>query len=492
MLITMGISLYTSRIILQSLGVQDFGIYNLTSGIISIFVFLNGSLIDATQRFLTFEIGKGDSGNVREVFSICIFLHFLLGAFVALMAEPVGLWMIHNKLLIPAERLEAAEWIFHFSVVSMFLIFTTVPYNAMIISHERMKAFALLSLFETILRFLVAVVLFQVENYDRLIVYGGLLLLIQLAIRVLYLVYCRRNFKEARVQMHLNAKKMREIGGFATWTIFGNLSYVCVTQGLNILLGMFFLPVVNAARGIAVQVQSSINTFVNNFQFALTPQITKHYAAGNLIEMHALLFRGIRYSFFLLLLPLIPIILECDSILTLWLKTVPQYTVNFTRLILLTTVFSCLSHPLSVGAKATGNIKRFEIYVEAIRVLVIPVSYILLRNGCRPEVVFVSYLAVEFISFLNNIWLTHRLIAFSLHSFLSNCVKPMLRVLCFALVLPSLIYWFAPISNIRFFSIFIVSICWTLFMIWKFGLLDDESGIIKTKLFNIIHNHGLK
>ena len=301
MIITMAVSLFTSRVILQTLGVDDFGIYNLVGGITAMFQILNGTLADATQRYITVEIGKGDDGSINKIFSICLLLHVILGIIIVVIAEPLGLWMIHNKLIIPTDRIGAATWILHFSVISLFVVIISVPYNALIIAHEKMEAFAMISIIEAVGKLLIVYALL-IGHMDRLILYGVLMLLMQTGIRYLYTSYCNRNFSESKFHYYWDNGLVKEMSGFASWTIIGNMAFICVTQGISIILGMFFFPVVNAARGIAVQVQTAMLTFVKNFQTAINPQITKTYASGNISETHSLIFRSSRFSFFLVMI----------------------------------------------------------------------------------------------------------------------------------------------------------------------------------------------
>jgi len=296
MIIIMAVSLFTSRVILQTLGVDDFGLYNLVGGITAMFQFLNGTLADATQRYITVEIGKGENGNVNKIYSLCLLLHILLGIIIVLIAEPIGLWLIHNKLIIPFNRLDAVIVVFHLSVISLFISIITVPYNALIIAHEKMNAFAIISIVEAIGRLMIAYSLL-ISLIDKLILYSLLILLLQFFIRVLYSFYCKRHFEESKFRFYWDKGLVKELFSFASWTIIGNLAYISVTQGITLLFGLFFLPVVNAARGIAVQVQSAISTFVKNFQTAINPQITKTYASGNTSEMYSLIFRSSRFSF---------------------------------------------------------------------------------------------------------------------------------------------------------------------------------------------------
>ena len=481
MIILMLISLYTSRVILKTLGVDDFGIYNLVGGVVAMFQFLNGTLADATQRYITVEIGREDQGDVNKIFSTSLLLHVLLGLLIIVIAEPVGLWLIFNKLLIPPDRLNAAIWVFHFSVVSLFILIISVPYNALIIAHERMKAFAMISIVETIGKLLIVYALL-IGKMDRLILYGFLMSLMQLFVRCLYTHYCRRNFVESKFILCWDKRLIMELSSFASWTIIGNTAYICVTQGISVLFGMFFLPAVNAARGIAVQVQNALSTFVKNFQTAVNPQITKNYASGNISEMHLLIFRSSRFSFFLVLIPLVPIFLEIDIILKVWLKIVPQYTSEFVRLIILVTWMNSLANPLAVAIKATARIREYELFSASIKLFVIPISYWLLLQGYSPIIVFVVYLFIEMIAYISNLLITCKFVRVSFHVYFNDVILRVAMVSLASFILPTSIWLFLDSSWQRFLIIIVVSLFCSMYSIYLIGLSEHE----KKYVYNLI------
>lgn len=477
----MTITLFTSRVILQTLGVDDFGIYNVVGGIIMIFSFLNASFSEGTQRFITYELGRGTSGNVQKVFSVCVFLHIILGIIIVLIAEPVGLWFIKNKLLIPDTRTTAAIYIYQFSIIAAFLVIVNVPFYALIIAHERMKAFAFISIIEAVIKLLIAYALVLGNDFDRLILYGILMLLSQVLVQIIYFAYCRTKITESKVTFCFDSFMFKKIGKFSSWTIIGSLAYMGVTQGLNLLLGTFFFSSVNAARGIAVQVQNAVNTFVKNFQIAINPQITKSYAAGHISETHSLVFRSARYSFFLLLFPILPILLEINMILSVWLKTVPIYTADFVRVILMISWVNCLGNPLGIAAKASGQIKLFELCAATIKIFVIPCSYVALKFGCPPVSVFIVYLLLEFIALLSNIYITSRLIHYKISHYYRQVFLRIILVVIIAPILPLLCFKAMDASILRFVTILFVSTISSIITIYYLGLLPDEKLFFQTK-----------
>lgn len=383
------ISLYTSRVILNTLGVEDYGINNVVSGFIGMLGFLSGSLGAASSRFITYDLGIGDMVTMKRTFGNIVTIHLLLAVMILIFGETIGLWFVLNKLQIPENRMTAALWVYQFSIFSFMLSIVSVPYNATIIAHERMKAFAYISIVDAILKLLI-VYLLVIIPYDKLIIYAILFFCIQVFDRVVYGVYCYRHFEETKTKLAFNKKLFKEIFSFAVWTMNGNLAVIGYTQGINVLLNMFFGPVVNAARGIAVQVQTVVQNFCNNFQMALNPQLTKSYAQKDLAHMQQLLKVSSKFSFFLLYIISLPLMLEAPLVLKWWLGIVPEHTINFLRLILCSSMLVALSNPLVVSVHATGKIKKFQAIEGTMLLCIVPIAYVLLKLfGIRPEYVFV-------------------------------------------------------------------------------------------------------
>lgn len=474
MVIVMLVTLYTSRVILMSLGVQDFGIYNLVFGVVAIFNVVNGALTDASQRFITFELGRGKNADVNIVFSHTIILHFLLAIAIVAIAESGGLWFMYNKLIIPEDRVAAAFWIFQFALASLFILIISVPYNALIIAHERMKAFAFISIIDVVAKLVAAFLLLIEGPYDKLIMYGFLMLISQIIQRILYTIYCRREFPSIRFHFYWNTQKIVELLKFATWTIYGNLAYIGTTQGISVLLGMFFLPVVNAARGIAVVVQGAVDSFVRSFQTAVNPQITKSYAAKEIEKTVNLVFNSSKYSFYLMLLPLVPLILETNYILHIWLTEVPDYTVAFVRYALVVSLFSTMRNPMEVAVKATGEIKHFELMVYTAKILTLPIGYAFLLYGHQPTTVFGIQTALEVIALLFGIKITSKSLMTSHISFYKSVLARVLPTLIIAFIAPSLLVVALPEGLLRLAAVIIVSILWTCFTICLIGISRDD------------------
>lgn len=485
MLFIMGITLYTSRVILNILGVQDYGIYNLVGGIIVLFNFVSSSLSVATQRFITFEIGKQSEGSVSEVFSTCLILHVVLGIILIIVAEPIGIWVINNKLSIPIERLDASLWIFQFSIVSMFIMIIYIPYNALIVAYERMSAFAYISIVEAVLKLLIVYIL-TLFDYDRLITYGALMLTVQLTIRFLYTLYCNHYLSEVKFTWRIQKKTVKTISSFAGSSVLGNISYISYTQGLNIMLGMFYLPVVNAARGIAMQVQGAVLSFVSSFQTAINPQITKTYAVGDLKDMHDLIFRSSRFSFYLLMCVTLPLILETSTVLKLWLGMVPDYTVIFVRLILLTTWINSIANPLIVSVKASGKVWQYESVVAVILLLILPISFVFLYIGFDAWIVFVVHLIMEVVAQTARITISSRLVGFLLHDYIELVLMKILYTCFVGSLIPLILYWCLPEGMATFFIISVVSVLSSIISVYFVGLTKEEIYYFNNKLLSLL------
>lgn len=431
MLFIMAVNLYTSRIILQTLGVVDYGIFNVVAGIITMLGFITGPLGGTASRYITFALGEGNLEKLKSVFGSTLMVHIIMSVLLLIIAESFGLWFVMNKLVIPSTRFTAALWIYQFSVITAIVSLLSVPYNATIIAHEKMNAFAYISIFEVLAK-LVSVILLKVIFFDHLIVYGALLLVIQLVIRVIYTLYCKRKFVECKYPLIWRWPLIRELFAYASWCSLGYLAVVGYTQGLNILLNMFFGPVVNAARAIAVQVQSAILQLCANFQMALNPQITKSYASGDLEYMHKLIYYSSKYSYFIMIIIIIPLMLNIQYVLGLWLGKVPDHTVNFIRLTLVIALLECLKNPILTAIHATGKIKYFQTIEGICLISIVPIAFLFLHfTNAVPEIVFKVYLFVELFTQLIRLIIILPRIEMSFIPYIKRVLLPIFEVSLF-------------------------------------------------------------
>ncbi|MBO5979112.1 MAG: lipopolysaccharide biosynthesis protein, partial [Bacteroidales bacterium] len=388
MLVLMLIGFYTSRVVLGALGESDYGVYNVIGGVVAMFTVISGALNSAISRFITFELGKDDgngednsisrASQLNKVYSTAVLIQAAIALIVAAVAEPVGIWFINNEMTIAPERIPAATWVLHFSVLSFVINLLSVPQMASITAHERMSAYAYIGLLDGFLRLMVAFLILRAP-FDRLISYAALMAVVVLVVRIAYGVYCRRNFEECRFRPVFDARLVREMFSFAGWNFIGVSSGVLRDHGGNILVNLFFGPAMNAARGVAMQVFTALQGFVTNFMTAVNPQITKSYAAGEKEYMFSLMRKSSRMAYYLLLIIALPVLFNIGKLLDLWLDEVPQMSVGFARLFLILALSESLSGPLMTGMLATGKIRNYQILVGGLIMMNFPVSCLFLK-----------------------------------------------------------------------------------------------------------------
>ena len=447
MILIMGVTLYTSRVVLRALGDVDYGLFNVVGGVIVVLGFLTGSLSGASSRFITYALGKNDMEEVKKTFSTICCIHLLFAAGIVVLGETAGLWFVYHKMVIPAERMTAALWVYHCSVATSAAAIVSVPYNALIIARERMSAFAYVSLAEALLKLLAAWTLLY-TGYDKLVIYAVLYLGIQLLVRLLYGGYCSRHFAESRAPLRWDGKTVKEIIVYAGWTVNGQMAVVGYTQGINILLNLFFGPVVNAARAIAVQVQTATMMFVQNFQTAIRPQIIKSCSAGDFAYMHTLVIASSKYGFFLMLLLIFPLVLCIEPVLRLWLGQVPAHTVEFAKIVLYIGLLEPFSLSLISAIHATGDIKKFQLFEATSLLTIVPISYLLLKTGhASPETVMWVYFFVALFTQAIRIWIVLPKIGMSYLFYLKKIVpRACALIVCFVVPLhffhiPAAVTW---------------------------------------------------
>lgn len=423
MLFMMAVSLYTSRVILHTLGVEDFGIYNVVGGVVAMFSVISGSLSAAISRFITYELGKGDKEKLIRIFSSSVTIQLGLGLIILILAEVIGVWFLNSKMTIPSSRMYAANWVFQLSILTFIINLISVPYNAAIIAHEKMSAFAYISILEVVAKLLIVYMLLW-SPFDKLIFYAVLMASVALIIRFVYGYYCKRHFEECTYHFIFDKELLKKMFGFAGWNFIGASSAILRDQGGNIIINLYCGPTVNAARGIAYQVNAAVQGFVTNFMTALNPQITKSFASGDMKYMKVLMFQGSRLSFYMLLLLSAPIILNTHYILGLWLKLVPEHTVEFVRLVLIYAISESISSPIVTGMLATGNIKKYQIIVGLLQMMNLPISYIFMLYGFAPEMVFVTAIIISQLCLIARLYIAHYALRISLkHFFYASVLK---------------------------------------------------------------------
>ncbi len=487
MLLTMAISLYTSRIVLATLGEVDFGIYNVVGGFVTMFVVISGAMTTATQRFLSFEIGKKEKGNVKSMFSTAVMIHLILAVIILICAETVGIWFLNTHMKFPDDRYVAANWVFQFSLLTFLINVISVPYNAAIIAYEKMKAFAYVSIIEVTLKLLI-VYLLIISPFDKLILYSILLALIAVTVRIIYGIYAKRNFAECSFDWKWNKTYGKNVMSFVSWNLIGSLAGVAKEQGINVLLNIFFGAAVNAARGIAYQVLNAMNGFVNNFQLAMNPQIVKSYAANEKKDMFKLVFRGSKLSYLLLLTLSLPIILEAPFILGIWLKEVPSYTAVFLRLVLITALIDSLSGTLITSMHASGKVRDYQIIVGGISLMTLPIAYCFFKFGYPPYTAMCVGIFISFICHFARLILLHKTIGLPAGSFIKRVTIKVFIISILSSLIPIFVYLNLDENSWTSFCITcIVSLFSTLTFSYLLGLSKNEKIFCKNKAKEIIN-----
>lgn len=393
MMFTMVISLFTSRIILQKLGVDDYGIYQAVGGVVGFLSFINGALATGSSRFLTYALGEGNAEKLKRTFSTTLNIHIIISILVVIVAETIGLWFLYHKMVIAPERMTAAVYTYHLSILTAVFTLTQVPYNATIVAHEKMSIYAYMSIFEVSAKLLVCYLL-AIGGFDRLMMYATLLLSVQVGIMCFYRFYCSRHFEEARFSFSFDKKIFKEIAGFSGWSMFANASIALNSQGVLILLNMFFAPAVVAARAISLQVNMAANQFVSNFRQAANPQIVKKYAAGDYEGSKHLLLESTKYSYYMMYLIALPVCLLAYPMLKLWLGVVPDYTVPFLQIVIIQSLFQVFDTSFYTALYAKGRLRENALTSPTLGFMIFPITYVFFKLGYSPLILSWTSLAV--------------------------------------------------------------------------------------------------
>lgn len=483
MLFIMCVSLYTSRVVLKTLGIMDYGIYNVVGGVVAVFAFINSSMATATQRFITYALGKGDKRYLNNIFSTAIEIHISLSFLIFLLSETIGLWFLYYKMQIPADRLDAAFWVLQFSIATSIIMVLSVPYNATIIANEKMSAFAYISVLEVVLKLLIVYAL-SISPFDNLVIYAFLLLVVQLIIRICYGMYCHKKFKETVYHKVWNKSLFKEMLGFTGWNICGNLAGMLSSQGVDLILNTFFGPTINAARGLAVQVQVAISQLSSNFQMAVNPQITITYAKNELSEMHRLIISCSRFTFYLLYIMSLPIFFLAEDLLKLWLETVPEYTAVFLQLSLIVTIIDSVANPLMIAAQATGKIRKFLTIIAVMALFIAPISYIALKLGAKPYSVYLVHIVICSLIFIVRLYLIKPLIDLDIRKYSITLFKSTIPVILTSIIIVACLGYIIPYNTpfLLICKVFLFIIC-TSILIYIIGLEKNEKAFIKGKIF---------
>lgn len=467
------VSLYTSRMVLSVLGVENYGIYNVVGGIAAMFVTISGTLSGTISRFITFELGRNDKERLQRIFSTSVNVQIGFSLLVMLIGETVGVWFLNNKMDIPSERMYAANWVLQCSLIAFCINMISIPYNALIIAHEKMSAFAYIGITEAIFKLLIVYALY-ISPFDELISYSILTLAVSIIIRLIYGSYCKQHFSESKYSTKLDTKLLKEISKFAGWGFLPSSTGIINTTGINILTNLFFGVTVNAARGISTQVKHAVCNVTDNITNAISPQITKNYAADKREEMKKTIYRSSKFSYFLFLLLALPIMMETDYILNLWLKETPGYTVIFIRLEMLATTTNMLGYTSNTACMATGNVKNFFLITSLIEMVVFPVTWLFFHLGYPPYTPFIAYIFVYIIVLFTKLLIMKSLLNFPVILYVKEVLARITYVTICAVIIPIYCLYVFESSFLRFILIVMVCTICTSVSIYFLGLTKSE------------------
>lgn len=484
MMVVMLVALFTSRVILNTLGATDYGIYNVVGGIVTIVSFLNSALGASTSRFLTFALGEKNIQKQKSTFGACLNLHIGIALLVLILGETVGLWFFYEKMVIPEERMVAAFWVYQFSILTTMVSFTQVPYNASLIAHEEMSIYAYVGLYEAISRLIIAY-LITISPIDKLVFYGLLFLINTIVVQLFYRWYAVKHFEECRFSLVKDKALYKRLLSYGGWDLFGNLALVCQGEGVNLLLNVFFGPVVNAARAIAFQIQGAVTQFVGNFMTAVRPQVIKNYAEGNVDKMYTMTFYAAKFSYILMLALVVPIIYEIRFILGIWLgDAVPEETALFAVIVLMTYTWRTFHIAALMPYHAIGKIKTGNVTIGSLMIATLPIGYVLLKCGCPAYSVFLAIFTVEIVSMFAIYWLIHRYEYFPYKYVFTKILIPCGLVTVFTIIVPAFI---THLMNDGWARLIIVGIATEFSLLLSalyLGLNKEE----RTRIFSFIKN----
>ena len=483
------ISLYTSRVVLRELGVEDYGIYNVVGGIVTMFSFMTATLSTAAQRYLAYELPKNNERRLKETFSLIVLSFGIILVFTFILSEFLGVWFLNTHMNIPSGRMLAANWVLQASIITFILNILTAPYLAVIIAHEQMTVYAYISIIDAILKLSVAYLL-QVILYDKMVVYAVLMVLCTLLITYTLRLYCKKHFTESHYVFFYDANRLKVITAFAWWNTLGALANTLRGQGINILLNLFFNPVINAARAISYQVGGALNLFAINFYTAIRSQIIANYSVGDTKRMHSLIINGSRFTSLLLTVLIVPLILNTEYILGLWLVNIPDYSIIFVRLVLVCTLIEAPLGPLLTGIQATGRMKEYNLIVSTIYLLNIPISYVMLKIGCSPESTFYVTIILIVIAIIPKLLLCQKFYELSIAKYIWEVIIwcSLIGFVCWSLGI--LIQMVFEAYNMAHEAILIViSLLESIMIVLSIGLKSNERKLLYNKIISYERFH---
>lgn len=476
------ITLYTSRVILKVLGASDFGLYNVVGGVVAMLSFLTTAMQASYQRYYAYAIGEGNKEKVLHLLHCSLSVQALLALIIVLIAETLGLWFLNSKMVIDPERMAAANWVYQASIISFVINIFQAPFTAVVTANERMDIFAYISILDVLLK-LGIVFLLQTLGGDKLIAYSFLILLVFVTDISLYIFICIKRFDVTSIKLGRDKQSIRALASFGGWGMMDSLAYTLKSNGLNIVINLFFGTIVNAARGIAYQVLSAVNQFIAAFQNSFRPQMTKSYAAGDIPYLKRIYYSCTKLSYYLIITISLPILLETPYILHLWLGEVPEHTVAFTRLVLVTAFVSAFANPTSGIAYSSGKIKWFTVLVSSVNLLIVPVAYVFLKLGYPAESSMVVSLVLTIIAQVVRLFVVRKLAPMPIMEYIKMVVLPTTAYTILVPILPLAVLFYIPTESfVRFVIITVICMICSLGLTWTVGLTKREKMFMRSKL----------
>ncbi len=483
--VIMALSFFTTRIVLEKLGASDYGVNNVVGGFVSMFTVLNSILQTGTRRFLSLNLGKGDALVLKDTFSTAFVIHLIVGIFVVVLLETFGIWFLNSQLNIDSERMVAANWVFQFSVLTVFLSITQTPYTAAVTSHENFSIYAFMSIFETVAKVAVLFLLIFIPG-DKLIIYSALLLGVSAINISVYRVYCIRKFPECQFTLKVNHNLLKEMVRFSGWSVIANVFQVGNTQGVSILLNIFFSTLVNAARGLATTVTFTISQFVNGFIIAAEPQLVKYYGANDREHFEKLVFNITQYTLFLLAIFAVPVFMEIDYVLKLWLTEVPRYTSEFIKITIISSLVVNSYIMIDKAIIASGHIKQMALIGNTIPVIQLPLVYIFLKLGYSPVVTYIITLVPQFLGMFANLWISKHYINFPSGRFFFQIMVKNSLFIIIACIIPYIVREMMPDGLLRFLVVCSLSVFCTIGIMYSFAMNAETKQMVRQKVIGKI------
>ena len=479
MVIVLGISLYTTRVLLQILGVEDYGVYNVVCGFVSMFGFLNGAMSNGIQRFYNFEYGKNGEDGANKVYCTAVLIQIILAIIIIILTESIGLWYLHRKMVIPADRMVAAQWIFQLAIVGFLFTIMQAPFTAAVIAHERMGFYAYISILDAILKLVIVFVLPRL-NADQLVMYGLLMNLIIVINFMIFYIYCKKKFKEIKLHRYFNKQQFRSMLSFSGWNVFGTLSGVAQEQGVNLVINFFFGPIVNAARSVAAQVNSGMQSFVHNITQPVRPQVIQSYAKGEIDRTMHLTFSISKLSCCFLAIMAVPICVEIGYVMNIWLKgEVPEHAANFAIIVLITSLNSNLNSAVSTVVHATGNMKKYQLWGSLVKICCVPASFLVLLKYKEPELALLCVWFFNTIGHIVCLFILRTLVRFSIKEYLKEVVVPIFVVIVIGVLSTLPLHLLLSYGFMRFFSVVFVGVLSVVLSTYYIALNRSERIILK-------------